>query len=143
MDVMQESGYFLRRCNNNDPAIRSDVYCNQIAEWWDNFGILISRKAVILPDNEALFRQLSDRRKEYDSRGRVKLEPKDSLRARGVSSPDLADAVIGACVRMMPGLGTSGGITAETLKGIKLGGPGRILFPQTPISFGDDPDDYR
>jgi hypothetical protein len=140
MDVMQESGYFLRRCNNNAPAIRSDVYCNQIAEWWDNFGILIGRKAVILPNNETLFSQLSDRRKEYDSRGRVKLEPKEAMRARGGSSPDLADAVIGACAQMMPGLGVSGAITSETLKGIKFGG-GRALFPGTPVTFADRDDE--
>jgi hypothetical protein len=130
MDVMQESGYFLRRCNNNDPASRSDVYCSQIAEWWDNFGILVGRKALILPNDEALFTQLSDRRKEYDSRGRVKLEPKDSMKSRGLSSPHLADSVIGAVAT-----GASGGvIRLEDLKWIRMGS--RSLFPDSrPMVF--------
>ncbi|HET9376586.1 MAG TPA: hypothetical protein VFO40_16555 [Chthoniobacterales bacterium] len=42
--------------------------------------------------------QLTSRRKLYDSRGREKLESKADLRARGVESPDRADALIGAIV---------------------------------------------
>jgi hypothetical protein len=36
--------------------------------------------------------------KLYDSKGREKLESKADLRARGVASPDSADALIGAIV---------------------------------------------
>jgi phage terminase large subunit len=42
--------------------------------------------------------QLTSRRKLYDSKGREKLESKADLRARGVESPDRADALIGAIV---------------------------------------------
>jgi hypothetical protein len=41
---------------------------------------------------------LTSRRKLYDSKGREKLESKADLRARGVESPDRADALIGAIV---------------------------------------------
>jgi hypothetical protein len=34
----------------------------------------------------------------YDSRGRERLESKADLRARGVESPDRADAIIGAII---------------------------------------------
>ena len=42
--------------------------------------------------------QLTSRRKQYDSKGREKLESKADLRARGVESPDRADALIGAII---------------------------------------------
>ena len=42
--------------------------------------------------------QLTSRRKQYDSKGREKLESKADLRARGVESPDRADAIIGAII---------------------------------------------
>lgn len=35
---------------------------------------------------------------QYDSKGREKLESKADLRARGVESPDLGDALIGAII---------------------------------------------
>jgi hypothetical protein len=50
------------------------------------------------PSDEKLIAQLTSRRKLYDSKGREKLESKADLRARGVESPDRADALIGAIV---------------------------------------------
>jgi hypothetical protein len=45
------------------------------------------------PDDDELAGQLGALRLEHDSAGRIKLESKDSMRARGVASPDHADAV--------------------------------------------------
>jgi hypothetical protein len=59
---------------------------------------LIERRAVIIPNDEKLIAQLTSRRKLYDSRGRERLESKADLRARGVESPDRADAIIGAII---------------------------------------------
>jgi phage terminase large subunit len=44
--------------------------------------------------DEKLIAQLPSRRKLYDSKGREKLESKADLKARGVESPDRADALI-------------------------------------------------
>ena len=55
------------------------------------------------------------------------------MRARGLSSPDRADAVIGAAVQGLPGFG-SGAITAADLDRIKFGGP-RLLFDPEPLLF--------
>jgi phage terminase large subunit len=41
-------------------------------------------------------KQLTSRQKIYDSDGRERLEPKDKMKARGLRSPDLADAIVGA-----------------------------------------------
>jgi hypothetical protein len=43
------------------------------------------------------------------------------MRSRGLSSPDRADAVIGAAVMSMPGF--TGGITMDTLAGMQFGRP--------------------
>src|SRR6516165_12647535 len=53
---------------------------------------------VVVPNDEKLVAQLTSRRKLYDSKGRERLESKADLRARGVESPDRADALIGAII---------------------------------------------
>jgi hypothetical protein len=73
-------------------------YTNLAAEWWSTVGQLIEGMAVIIPNDEKLVAQLTSRRKQYDSKGREKLESKADLRARGVESPDRADALIGAII---------------------------------------------
>src|SRR4029077_13241716 len=98
MDRMQEQGFYLQRFNNGSPAQRSDIYANLSASWWSTVGQLIERRQVIIPNDEKLIAQLTSRRKLYDSKGREKLESKADLRARGVESPDRADALIGAIV---------------------------------------------
>src|SRR5258707_6383846 len=96
MDRMQEERFYLQRFNNGSPAKRSEIYANLSAEWWSKVGQLIERRQIIIPNDEKLIAQLTSRRKLYDSKGREKLESKADLRARGVESPDRADALIGA-----------------------------------------------
>lgn len=51
------------------------------------------------PDDVALAEQLVGLRVTYDSRGRLLMESKDAMRARGVPSPDRADALSMTFVR--------------------------------------------
>ena len=62
--------------------------------------------------------------------GRERLESKADMRARGLESPDGADALIGA---IMLALGTQGGISRRTMSEIKLGVPGEGLFLASPL----------
>ena len=65
---------------------------------WHEFGAAVRRGEWILPaQDEELIAQLTSRRGARDGRGRLKLEDKEAMRARGLSSPDRADAVIMAC----------------------------------------------
>jgi hypothetical protein len=98
MDRMAEEGYHLPRFNNGQAAKRTEIYANLPAEWWSTVGQLIERRAIIIPNDEKLIAQLTSRRKLYDSRGRERPESKADLRARGVESPDRADAIIGAII---------------------------------------------
>ncbi len=56
---------------------------------------MIEQGQIILPDDRELFSQLTTRLVRTSSRGQILLESKDQLRARGVPSPDRADAVLG------------------------------------------------
>ena len=96
MDRMAEEGFHLQRFNNGQPAKRTEIYANLSVEWWSTVGQLIERRQIIIPNDEKLIAQLTSRRKQYDSKGREKLESKAELRASGVESPDRADALIGA-----------------------------------------------
>jgi hypothetical protein len=98
LDRLSEQNFFLKRINNGSPAKRSEIFANLSAEWWSIVGQLIERKAVQIPNDEKLVAQLTSRRKLYDSRGRERLESKADLRARGVESPDRADALIGSII---------------------------------------------
>jgi hypothetical protein len=113
------------------------LYTNLSAEWWSRFGELVEKKAIVLEADERLVAQLSSRQKEYDSKGREKLESKTDMRARGLESPDRADAVIGAVMLSEVGRGSSGGIGPRDLGGIRLGGE-RALFSGEGVSFGQE-----
>jgi hypothetical protein len=95
---MMEERFYLQRFNNGSPAKRSDIYANLAAEWWSTVGQMVERRQIIIPNDEKLIGQLTSRRKLYDSKGHEKLESKADLKARGVESPDRADALIGAIV---------------------------------------------
>lgn len=50
----------------------------------------------MLPDDADFKAQILSRKRRYDMRGRLAVETKDDMRRRGLPSPDLADAVLGA-----------------------------------------------
>ena len=120
MDRMAEEGYHLRRINNGAAAAKPNLYCNLAAEWWSVTGEKIERRELVLPADERLVAQLSSRRKLYDSKGRERLESKADMRARGLGSPDLADAVIGAVMLCQP---VGGAVTEKDLARIRFGSP--------------------
>jgi hypothetical protein len=133
--LSSDFGIYTRGVNNGSPARKKDEFANADAEKWFAFRRLLEKREVILPVDGELLKQLSSRRLQYDSKARIQLEPKESMRARGLSSPDRADAVIGAATAGLFGL--SGVVTAETLAGMRFGPPrgGRALFDSEPLTF--------
>jgi hypothetical protein len=71
------------------------------------------------------------RRKLYDSKGRERLESKADMKARGLESPDRADALIGA---IMLGIRARGNGAIGEWAGIRFGG-GVALFDDEPVIF--------
>ena len=74
-----------------------DRFVNVRTEMWWNLGEKLREGKLRLPRDPALFEQLSGPQMLQDSRGRLRLESKDSMRKRGIKSPDLADALALAC----------------------------------------------
>jgi hypothetical protein len=133
--LSSDFGIYTTRVNNGSPARKKDEFANADAEKWFAFRRLLEKREVILPVDGELLKQLSGRRLQYDAKKRIQLEPKESMRARGLGSPDRADAMIGAATASLAGL--SGAVTAETLAGIRFGPPrgGRALFDSEPLTF--------
>ncbi len=62
-------------------------------EMWWSLGEKLRREELKIPRDPALFEQLSAPMMLQDSRSRLRMESKDSMRKRGIKSPDLADAL--------------------------------------------------
>ncbi len=94
-DRLRENGWSVRRINNGASARDSTSYANLAAEIWMTGVRKIERKEVILPDDPTLIAQLTCRHVFPNSRGQLTLETKEHMRARGLQSPDRAEAVLG------------------------------------------------
>ncbi|MGC9944351.1 MAG: hypothetical protein ABSE48_21200, partial [Verrucomicrobiota bacterium] len=138
-DRLAENGWDVRRVNNGAPAYKCDTYANKGAEMWFEGRTQIERQRIILPNDKELVAQMTSRLGWPDSRGRLQLEPKEKMRARGLSSPDRADAVLGAMQRNGDGGGSYSRLEAfsnrdaglEILCGARITGSrqrGRILI---------------
>jgi phage terminase large subunit len=97
VDNLEECDFYVREMHNGARARDDKRYASIVAEQWDQLATLIVKRRIILPDCEELFAQLSNRRREYSIKEglvKIKLESKQDMRARNVSSPDLADACV-------------------------------------------------
>jgi len=93
-DALREAGWDVRRINNGDPAHNGDHFGNRAAEMWTQYARQVELCKVVVPDDETLHRQLTTRRLEHNSKGKLMAEAKDAMRKRGLGSPDRADAVV-------------------------------------------------
>jgi hypothetical protein len=91
-DAFAEAGWHINRVNNGEPAFDPEHYANIGSEMWFTAARKIERRTVILPDDKVFFKQATTRKAEYDSKQRMRAEPKLNMK----ESPDRADAVFGA-----------------------------------------------
>lgn len=101
IDRLWELGWRIIRDNNGDPADNKTDYLNHGAETWGEGANEMDKGLWILPNDEILQAQLVSRKTKPRSDGRVQLESKEEMAARGVGSPDRADAILGA-IRKLP-----------------------------------------
>lgn len=76
-----------------DSAEDEDEYYNKVAALWGKIKTRLQNGQIDLPDDEELKSQLSTRKYSYRSNGKIQLESKDDMKARGLDSPDKADAL--------------------------------------------------
>jgi hypothetical protein len=105
VDRLRELGLPVRGINVSESASSSDRYLNGRAELWWKCREWLAGKDTILPrppagadsrdhPAELLATELTLLRYEFTSNGRLKVESKADVKARGFRSPDIADAVV-------------------------------------------------
>jgi hypothetical protein len=107
IDALAQAGWPINRFNFGDKAGNEFGFISRGAEAWFNFGRQVTNQELVLIRDETLIAQLASRKTTCDSRGRIKLESKEDLRARGLKSPDRADAVVGAFAMRGAGAGSN------------------------------------
>lgn len=112
---MAEEEFRIREFRGGVPAMEPERYANLISQVWIEGCRLIERSKVNLGSREKfsseLYEQLTTRRLEWDSKGRLRVESKEDMKARGVKSPDRADSFLGA---IMCGARLSKAMSAKT-----------------------------
>lgn len=96
IDMLADAGWAINRFDFGAPANRKEAFVSRGAEIWLSLSRQVTKQEIVLINDPTLVSQLVTRRVAFDPRGRVKLETKEELDARGLRSPDRADAVIGA-----------------------------------------------
>lgn len=102
VDRMHEMGFdCVEGVNVARSANEKDKFVNLRAELWSDFrDFLMGEMNVQIPDDDEMHGQICSLGYKYNSNGQLKIESKDDLRARGMASPDIADA---ACLCMFSG----------------------------------------
>ncbi len=94
VDMLREQGYPVEDMQAGASARDPKKFVNARAEWfWCLRELFEAGDIDIDPADDELAAQLGQIRFEYTSRGQIKIESKDDMAARGVSSPDRADAL--------------------------------------------------
>ena len=95
-DMLSEAGWAINRFNFGAKPFQEQLFKDRATEIWASLARRIDKREIVLINDPALISQLSTRKTFYDMKGRLRLEPKDDMRTRGLKSPDRADAVAGA-----------------------------------------------
>lgn len=91
---IRDQGYLVLDVNVGRPAVDKKRFSNWKAELFWGLRDVFVEGDIELPRDEKLISQLSALRYEYNSRGLVQIESKDSMARRGVRSPDRAEALM-------------------------------------------------
>ena len=94
-DHLAKVGFKLNRFYGNGKSPHKR-YVNLISYCWHETANQLKRSKILFPFNQPytdeLISQLTSRRVAYKPDGRLGLEDKESMRDRGIASPDLGDA---------------------------------------------------
>ena len=94
VDRLREEGYNVRGINVARSARQDKLFANLRAEGYWRLRELFAAGRISIPQDNQLMGELAALRYTYDSQGRVLIESKDSIRGRGLPSPDKADALM-------------------------------------------------
>lgn len=94
VDRLVELGKPVAAMNSAEAAADPERFINRRAEWYWGLREMFERGEIDLDGDDELAAQLSSLKYKFTSRGQIQIEPKESLKKRGLSSPDLADALM-------------------------------------------------
>jgi hypothetical protein len=132
-DALAESGWVVNRVNFGATAYDNNAYTNRSAEMWYGMAKKIEDAEIILPEDEDLTAQLTCRRTITNSKGKLGVESKDSMRARGIASPDRADALALCLSSTNMGLDLTFQIERPTWKSLQ-----EMMVSHDPVMSGFD-----
>jgi hypothetical protein len=133
-DALAEAGWVVNRVNFGATAYDNNAYTNRSAEMWYGMAKKIEDAEIILPEDEDLTAQLTCRRTITNSKGKLGVESKDSMRARGIASPDRADALALCLSSSNVGLDLTFQIERPTWKSLQ-----EMMVSHDPVMAGFDP----
>jgi hypothetical protein len=133
-DALAESGWSVNRVNFGASAYDNNAYTNRSAEMWYGMAKKIEDAEIILPEDEDLTAQLTCRRTITNSKGKLGVESKDSMRARGIASPDRADALALCLSSSNVGLDLTFQIERPTWRSLQ-----DMMVAHDPVMAGFDP----
>ena len=91
VDRLKEQRYKIRGVNFGNKAKNPIMYGNKRAEIWGEMRDWL--KSASIPNDRFLKSDLISPKMKPDSRGTIYLESKKDMKARGLASPDAADAI--------------------------------------------------
>ena len=92
IDRLRQLGFTVTEVPFGGVPLRAGQYANKRAEMWGEMAAWIKAGGALPPLAE-LKADLCQTAYDYDAAGRLRLEPKEKLKARTGKSPDLADAL--------------------------------------------------
>lgn len=92
-DRLRELGHRVVAVHSGAAAQDHKVYANKRAEMWGRMREWLLDSPVRMVNDPALITDLTAPSYRFDSSGRLLLEKKDDMRARGLRSPDVGDAL--------------------------------------------------
>jgi hypothetical protein len=99
-DRLRELKYAVVDVNVAESSSSGEKFVRLRDELWQAARDWLASRTASLPYDETLRADLCGPRYAFSSDGKLKVESKDSLRSRGVPSPDSADAL---CLTLAPG----------------------------------------
>lgn len=92
VDIIKAREFSVSGINGGSKPRDESMFVNKRAEMWWSLREWLASGASI-PEDPELREELAAPVYSYDAANRVKLEKKEDMKARGVSSPDIADAL--------------------------------------------------
>jgi phage terminase large subunit len=94
VDRLRELGLPAIGINVSESPAMKNSYVNLRAELWGKMKNWLEQRGCAIPKDDDLLAELTAPRYSFNSSGRLRVESKDEMKKRGLSSPDLADACI-------------------------------------------------